>query len=225
MKPPRDPISTQARGQLRQLWIELSADADRIEAAGRRVPATLARDARRKFGRGADRAMAAIERSIPVAAMPRARYRRGAGWRFLRPLAGSDRPGVAVMLLTLNGEARPGFHVQPFGLTGSLHALGRLLDRTNFRGDPAQALLAAHDRLLDLAPAEGFRLFNLERFLVPAGPGAFLMRTSSVDTEEPMAVAATWVADDQLFTDQQQDANAWARLTQPASNFEGLERS
>ena len=206
---PRPPLSAEARGRLRVLWAQLEVDADRIEAAARRVPPALARDARRAFGRRADAALAHIVDSIPV--LPIARDRRTAAWRYMRPVGDARRSAVRVMALLLNAHGLPGLSMQAFGLEVSRHALGRLLDRSQFRADPVRAVLEAHASLLNLTPAEGDRLFSLPAFPLPAERGAFLVSLNGAE-DRPMALARTWIDGDQLFDDQQKHIDNWSIL-------------
>lgn len=163
MRPePRTPISAQARGYLRELWVDLDTAADHLEAIARRIPPALADDVRGGFGKRADRAMGAIGRAIPYP--PTYKVRRAAAWRFIRPARNTDRSALVVTGLMLNAAAAQGLTITPFGLTVSHHAVARLLDRTQFRADPTRAVLEAHDALLALRPDEGRRLFALRHF-------------------------------------------------------------
>ena len=208
------PISAEAQGRLRALYASLGADADRLETAVRRVPRELCQDVRRKFGRGADRALDQVVCRITAPVL--ARERRYVAWRYLKPAPG-DRQGVAVMLVTLNAASLPGLHGRTFGLTVTHHALGRLLDRSCFRIDPVQAVVAAHDALLALSPDEGTQLFGLADFMLPTPSGAFLMSPPTTDYAGPMSIARTWVDADQLDERQERYARAWARVIEASA--------
>ena len=208
-------VSTEARRRVRLLCAELKTEAARIELVARRIPAELARDARCKFSKGAGQAVRRIVAAIP--ASPLLCNHRSASWRYLRPAP--ERQTVDVMLLRLNGDGEPGLRWKPFGLTVSQHALGRLLDRSQMGADPAQAVLAAHDALLALEPADGYRLFALPKFLLPTKYGAFLVSPCSTD-DTPMAIARSWIHADQHYDDQQRDADAWTRLLSDQSRAE-----
>ena len=207
------PISTEAQGRLRLLYARVGADADRIEAAARRVPKKLRDDVRHKFNRGAEKALAEIARSIPAPLLWN--DGRRALWRYLA-LAAGGRLGVAVRVLTLDAAGLPGMSTSEFALTVTHHALARLLDRSGFAADPVQAVLQAHDALKDLDAEEATRLFALGEFLLPAAKGAFLLSSSpSNENNAPMSTAWTWVSDDQMYADQERYAAMWAQLTRP----------
>lgn len=216
------PISADAAGRVRVLLAQLSSEADRIEAAARQVPASLVRDIRKKFGRGADRALDEIIRNIPAQLIHR--ERRTAAWRFLRPAAEPGQISVQVAALLLNSAGSPGLTVQPFGLVISRHAIGRLLDRTQFRADPVRAILEAHDGLLALTPEEGERLFLLPTFQLPGASGAFLAASCGGGSTLPMTVVRTWIDRNQLDVDQQRHTDAWARLLEPQPRTEPVLR-
>ena len=163
---------------------------------------------RRKFSKGAAQAVDRIISMIPIP--PLLRDNRSAVWRYLRPTP--ERRLTDVMLLRLNGDSEPGLRRKPFGLSVTDHALGRVLDRTAMSGDPAQAVIEAHDALLALEPAEGFRLFALPKFLLPTRDGAFLVSSCSTSDDTPMSIARSWIAHDQLHGDQERDVGAWAQL-------------
>jgi hypothetical protein len=90
------------------------------------------------------------------------------------------------------------------------HALGRLLHRSG-AVDPAARIAAAHHAALRLRAADVFPSMATDsdfRFLVPAGPGAFVCGTAhgpDVSIDHQMSVhvrALTWLSTDMLRDDQ-----------------------
>jgi hypothetical protein len=146
----------------------------------------------------------------------------GAVWRFLQPVDAlpilgdreneAPRAGIVVMGMV---ATRPGrlVRAQTFGIGFSLHALGRLLDRSAFRADPIAAMLEAHNAVAALNLEDGERVFGLAAVELPAAAGAFLATPCRFGSDSiPMAVARTWIAGGQTFPQQDQHLEAWRRL-------------
>jgi hypothetical protein len=219
MEKRRAPISAQARGQLRRLFSNLVDDASRIGTAVASIQPSLVTDLQRKGGKGADRARSRLIAKINLP--PLASDQRSLAWRFLKPVtalptddrSAPPRPGVLVQALLLGYSDRPRKAIEPFGLAITLHALGRLLDRSSFAEDPVKAIWNAHDALLALPSEEGSQLFKVANPSLPTGQGAFMARCEYLGRQRsPLAVARTWLPMDMLRDDQDAEMAAWRKL-------------
>ena len=202
------PISAQATGQLRLLWRTLAARSAALDAAAAGVPKEVLRGLRHKGAIGRDRALGRILRAIP--ANPFQQEFRTVLWRDLVP----EPEAIRVDLLSVGfGTGR--FHRQSFGLAVSRHALARLLDRSGFVEDPADAILSAHDCLLALTPEDGAAAFELKSLTLPTKHGAFLVtpKAPATDSTSPFSMASTWVFSGQTWADQDAEIAAWRTLT------------
>ncbi len=211
------PVGNQAAGQVRILRAQLRAEANALAGAAWRISPDIIADAAFKGRPGARRAWARIDAAMPCRPLQDRPQDRLAIWRLFRPagpilarddgtLQGDDAV-VASWLAIGRGRGRAVREEGPWGLSFTSHALGRLLERTSFRGDPVTTMLAAHDALL-AAPAAAARTMLDERlWALPAGPGAFLVTMRGLGTAEGdaivLATAETWIADDQLWPDQE----------------------
>ena len=199
------PVSAQARGQLRILRTALDSRAVALTEASERVPRDLLRSVKHKTTTGRDKAMAAILRMMPEA--PLRTEKRAALWRTFVP----QGEMIIVRAVGFGVLGTGGWTNEPFGLAYSAHALGRLLDRTNFMADPLTAMIEGHDALLSLQPEEGYAAYALASLTLPACLGAFLV-TPDPQRDHPFATAATWLSPEQLWQDQENDLKAWNTL-------------
>ena len=217
-------ISTQARGVLRRLWVDLEARSAKMVSASEAVPKELLRSLKHKGAVGADRARFRI-----ISAMPERPIHvdtRQVLWRILVPH--DDHISVEALGVGLYGSGA--FRQENFGLSITKHALGRLLDRSRFTCDPVTAMLSAHDALLALQHDEGRRVYALPTVTLPAGDGVFLAtpRTPTPENDDPFAVCRTWIASSQLWDDQEADVALWDSLRSleaPASRKSTIRRS
>ena len=199
------PITAEARGQLRLLRNALAARAQALAAASEAVPRDLLRSVKHKTSAGRDRAMAHILSLMPAA--PLRVEKRAALWRMLVP----EGDMIIVRAVGFGVLGTGGWSNEPFGLAYSAHALGRLLDRTNFMAEPSTAMIEGHDALLRLQPEEGYAAYALASLTLPACRGAFLV-TPDPQRDHPFATAATWLSPEQLWQDQENDLKAWNTL-------------
>jgi hypothetical protein len=102
---------------------------------------------------------------------------------------------------------------EPFGLAVTRHALERLMDRSGFAVDAVAALCEAHDALLRVDSDTGSRLFDIDRLTLPAGSGGFLCTTRRFGPDNaPLAIARTWIDEDQAKPRQANDLSIWSRF-------------
>jgi hypothetical protein len=219
----RTPISSEARGRIRMLLGALEADAKHITTALGKLPLTVRNPSCWQGKIGAERAIEKLARALPI--KPEIRNASGACWRFLQPVAelpgvaeqegGSPRAGVVVTAIL---AARRGglIRAQSFGAGFTVHALGRLLDRSNFKADPAAAMLESHAALAALDPAEGRRVFELPTIELPAWSGAFLASPARCADGAPIWLSLTWVAGSQTYPQQDRHLEAWRTLLEAA---------
>jgi hypothetical protein len=210
----RPPISAEAKGRLRQMWADLSAEAALVQQAVQNVPPAMSAAAVRK-GVGSTSAMMRVKTHIPLPMLTHARQR--CVWRFLQPNPEKPR-SIMTKAVLLGAAGRQPLVIEDFGLLVAHHAIARLYDETAGRADLVAAVLEAHDYLCTLPPIEGERVFSLRNIVLPAGPGAFLVEPRARDENgAPLAVAKTWISSDQLHAAQARDIVAWrefvARLT------------
>ena len=197
-------VSAEATGRLRLLWRALEARSAALDAAAAGVPTEVLRGLRHKGPVGRERALARILKVMP--AKPFRQEARMVLWRVLTP----EQDAIRVDLLSVGfGTGR--FHRQPFGLAVSRHAIGRLLDRSGFIEDPADAILRAHDCLLGLTPEEGAAAFEVKSLTLPTKHGAFLVKPKApaTDSDAPFSMASTWVFSGQTWADQDAEIAAW----------------
>jgi hypothetical protein len=217
---PRNPVSAEARGRVRLLWASLEADAARMEAAINRVPQKTRNPTTWKGRVGTERAIQRIVAAMPVA--PELRGPQMVLWRYLAPVvalptvddadAEPTRPGFIVKAIIAGRRMRP-CRPELFGAAFTVHAVGRLLDRSAFRADPTSAMLEAHAALAAVAPMDGDKLFDLDNLEMPAADGAFLATPCRIGPEEsPLAVARTWVSTGQTHPQQDRHLAAWTEF-------------
>jgi hypothetical protein len=205
-------ITNEARGRLRILFAALAVDAAMIRRAVAAIPSAMALAAVRP-GVGSTAALNRVIGRLPCALLTRGRCM--GVWRFLEPTGEPEPPAIMVMAVLLGAIRRPALAIEPFGLSFSHHALGRLSDQAGAAGAAylSAAMLEAHDHLAVLQPADGEKLFSLGSLTVPGGPGAFLIQPRGRSTDGvPMAFAKTWLSADQLRSDQAHDVSAWSQF-------------
>jgi hypothetical protein len=214
----RPPVSAEARGRTRAMCATLDATAARIASAIARLPPGGTNPACWKGRVGTARAIDKITRAMPVP--PDLYDATMAVWRYLRPvpaLPSADpdeppRPGV-VMMVVIAGRRGRLVRCETFGAAFTLHAVGRLLDRSGFQADPVAAMLEAHAALAAVPPQDGERLFDLRAAELPAAGGAFLASPGRFGPDAaPLAIARTWVAGSQTFPQQDRHLAAWRTL-------------
>jgi hypothetical protein len=225
------PISAEARGRLRELWMRLENDARRVERAAISLPKPMLRDLAKKAPLGAERTLARILAAMPL--RPFYCDGRSVAFRYLFPVsavpaadggapAGADgQPAIVVKAVLINaGGGRPRMTRELFGTCFTKHAIGRLLDRSGMRADPTEAMFAAHAALLALGPIMGGALLDGRREIpLPAAGGAFLAAARRVgrDGRWPLCVARTWLDGGQLHDDQAARVAAWGLSDRPAA--------
>lgn len=214
----RSAISAEARGRVRELAASLDLSSARMAAALERVPAKVRNSANWKGKIGTERAVAKIVSAIPIP--PELSCPSKAVWRYLQPveqLPAADaeappRSGFIVMAIIAGNKNRL-VRAETFGCGYTTHAICRLLDRSCFRVDPAVAMLEAHAALTWLDPADGSQVFDLRNAQLPAAGGAFLVSPGRFGPDgAPLAIARTWLSNDQLFPDQASTSAAWREL-------------
>jgi hypothetical protein len=212
----RAPVSSEASGQLRMLLAGMEAGAAIITRAVAKIPSELFDGSRWKGRVGTARAIERICSAMPRA--PDHRTDRVAIWRYLQPLVelpgadDDDQRRSGVMMFGIIAERkRRRRRIEPFGIAFTTHAIGRLIDRSNFTADPERAMFDSHDALMALPALEFDRAFNLPDIVLPAAGGMFLARSRRIGLNDaPLMVCNTWVHADQAFQTQQADLSAWA---------------
>ena len=221
------PLSSEARGRLRELWVRLENDARRVERAADALPKVLLRALAFKAEIGRARTLARILAAVPIA--PFHCNGRSVVFRYLRPVArvpaaagepdkvADEQPAIVMFAVLLNGAERPRMTREPFGAAFTRHAIGRLLDRSGMRVDPVAAMLEAHSALAALALPEGEAIFDRADFLVPAAGGCFSAAPRVIGARKsPLAVCRTWFDADALHADQAAHVAAWHRTDRAA---------
>jgi hypothetical protein len=221
------PLSTEARGRLRELWVRLENDALIAERAADALPVRLLTALEKKAEVGRVRTLAHVLRAMPI--RPLYSDGRSLCFRYLKPMStvpaaagapggvADDQPCIVIWAVLLNAAGRPRMSREPFGACFTRHALGRLLDRSGMRGDPIAAMFAAHDALAALPVPEGAAIFDRADFLVPAAGGCFSAAPRVIGARKsPLAVCRTWFDDDALHADQAAHVAAWRRTDRAA---------
>ena len=214
MKPP---ISNEARGRLRELTAALETSAALITTALDRVPRKVLNPVHWKGAVGRERAIEKIISALPAA--PELRVAGRAVWRFLQPtdtlphLDGEKETAGFIMMSIIAGAKNRMVRCETFGCAFSNHSICRLLDRSNFRADPEEAMFTAHSALTWVNEEDGARLFDLKNAQMPAAGGVFLATPGRFGpTCSPLLIGRTWIGKDQLYRDQANDLQAWETL-------------
>jgi hypothetical protein len=213
-------ISVEARGRTRQLLRDLEASGSEMRRRLARVPGKLLCGQDWKGLTGARRAM---DRIVAIVGQPPdLRNPKFLIYRFLDVIetVPGDPPEASQRCIVVRGlVAGSKFPRQGgdlFGCAATGHAVGRLFERSGFNADPVQAILAAHDALLCLQPAEVSQIFALSEVVLPAAGGVWLARPRIVGAHaSPLTICRTWVPRDQLHAQQEASLAAWAQLLDP----------
>jgi hypothetical protein len=216
------PVSAEARGRTRAMCAALDATATRIGAGISRLPLRATNPACWKGPIGTARALDRIAGAMPVP--PDLRGPAVAIWRYLAPVSTlpsmdpdeTPKPGVVVMAVIARRRGRM-VRCESFGAAYTLHAIGRLLDRSGFRADPIAAMMESHNALTVLPTHEGTQIFDLRNVELPAAGGAFLASPGRFGPDAaPLAIARTWVAGTMTFPQQDRHLEAWRELLESA---------
>ncbi len=212
----RPTISPEARGRIRLLISHLETQSRAINRGFSQIPAAYLNCPRWKGKTGATRAIEKIARAMPIP--PDLRSSDGILWRWLQPVAqllvDDEIPCPGIMVMTIfAGRKRKACTIETFGAGFTLHAIGRLLDRSGFKADPVAAMCESHNALVALSSVEGRQFFALASAELPAGGGAFLATPHHLGSNEaPVAICKTWVSGGQTFPDQDANLAAWHTL-------------
>jgi hypothetical protein len=224
--PARIPVGAQARGEVRQLRHRLGTEADTLAKAGSKLAPEVVAALAFKGSAGRRRALQRILASMPS----RPTFIDNAGryvcWRYFRPQAtvlvgDEDKQDSALIVSALViglARGRPTRHEIPWGLVINSHALGRLLQRTDFKIDLVTTMVEAHNALLAAPAGVAQTMVDEVDWAVPAAGGAFLTSVRLLDHNgEAIALltAETWIGDDWLKPNQRAQCAA-IRYREPA---------
>lgn len=211
--PARIPVCAQARGEVRQLRHRLGTEADTLAKAASKLSPEVVAVLAFKGSAGRMRALQRILASMLARPTFIDNADRYVCWRYFRPQAtvlvgDEDKQDSALIVSALViglARGRPTRYEMPWGLVINSHALGRQLQRTDFKADPVTTMLEAHNALLAAPAGVAQTMVDEVDWAVPAAGGAFLTTVRLVDHDgEAIALltANTWIGDDWLKPNQ-----------------------
>jgi hypothetical protein len=211
------PVSSEARGRVRQFLAEVARDAEELERRVAKIPLSMFNGAAWKGAVGSRRGIDRLCDRMPRP--PDFRHDRRVFWRYLAPLdaipgddAARQQAGISVKAI-IAMHRRPAQRGELFGAIVTAHAMARALDRSAFTLDLWTAIFDAHNALLSVERDEGRAVFAVDQVELPTEHGFFVARPRIVGpADSPVMIGRTWLNRDQAAHRQISNADAWRAL-------------